>query len=103
MKNSKQKTIGINPLEDYITKAGDKDSQLTIGHPDHVKKQRVTFHISVDLIERLKNAVYWEPGLTLAALAEVALAKELDELEQERGGPYAQRKEHKLRVGRPII
>ena len=37
-----------------------------------VGKDRLTVHLPVDLIEGVKNAVYWTPGLTLARLAEDA-------------------------------
>ena len=37
-------------------------------------KQRITVQISVDVIERIKNAVYWTPGLTLTSLAEEAFS-----------------------------
>jgi hypothetical protein len=68
----------------------------------HIKKQRVTIHVPAELIDRVKNAVYWEPGLTLAGFAEMALAKALEELEQERGTPFPHRRDRQLRGGRPI-
>jgi hypothetical protein len=64
-------------------------------------KKRATFHLSADLIDRLRNAVYWSPGLTLAGLAEEALERKLAELEAERGEPFPERKEE-LRGGRPV-
>lgn len=68
----------------------------------HVKKQRVTIHVSEQLIDRVKNAVFWEPGLTLAAFAEMALAETLERFEQERGAPFPSRREKQLRGGRPL-
>jgi predicted DNA binding CopG/RHH family protein len=65
------------------------------------KKQRITVQISEDVIERVKNAVYWTPGLTLASLAENAFSKAVNALEKERGGPFPKRKEE-LKTGRPI-
>lgn len=64
-------------------------------------KQRITVQISADVIERIKNAVYWTPGLTLAALAEEMFAKGVDLLEMKRGEPFPHRKEE-LKTGRPI-
>jgi len=64
-------------------------------------KERLTVHLTVDVIERAKNAVYWSPGLTLAGLAEKALHKALEGLEKTHGGPFAHRKEE-LKGGRPI-
>jgi hypothetical protein len=65
------------------------------------KKQRITVQISEDVIERIKNAVYWTPGLTLASLAEKAFSKIVDELENDREAPFPKRKEQ-LKTGRPI-
>ncbi len=65
------------------------------------QKQRITVQISVDVIERVKNAVYWTPGLTLAALAEEALSKAVDELEGKNGEAFSKRKDE-LKTGRPL-
>lgn len=65
------------------------------------QKQRITVQISEDVIERLKNAVYWSHGLTLAALAEEAFSKIVDELEKNREAPFPKR-EKELKTGRPI-
>ncbi len=58
-------------------------------------------HLSVDLIDRVKNAVYWTPGLTLAGLAEDALSKAVERLERERKEPFPPRKAE-LKGGRPL-
>lgn len=107
----KQKTIGLNPLEEYLTstKATKEEPQEILEEPvpfvasEAGAKQRITIHISAAVIERVKNAVYWEPGLTVAGLAEEALERAVESLEAERGTPFPQRKEHRLRGGRPII
>lgn len=128
----KQKTIGLNPLEEYLSKSNQRESQeevdgkaqeaslatplVLVGEPTSLPsapseqkaevipgKQRITLHISAHVIDRLKNAVYWEPGLTLAGFAEEALEKALDEMEAERGKPFEKRRQHRLRGGRPII
>lgn len=67
-----------------------------------VQKERVTIHVPAQLIDKVKNVVYWEPGLTLAAFAEVALQRLLDDLEKERGEPFPPRKRHRLFGGRPL-
>ena len=63
-------------------------------------KQRITVQISFDVIERLKNAVYWTPGLTIASLAEEAFSNAVDMLEKE-NVTFPHRKEE-LKTGRPI-
>ena len=65
-------------------------------------KQRITLHISTELVDRIKNAVYWEPGLTVAGFAEEAFSDTIAALEKERGEPFPQRKHHRLRGGRPV-
>lgn len=65
-------------------------------------KQRITLHISAELVDRVKNAVYWEPGLTVAGFAEEAFTDAINALEEERGAPFPQRKQHRLRGGRPV-
>lgn len=64
-------------------------------------KQRITVQISVDVIKRVKNAVYWTPGLTLASLAEEAFSRAVDVLESKREASFPERKEE-LKTGRPI-
>ena len=42
----------------------------------------------VSVIERAKNAVFWTPRLTLAALASQALTNAVDSLEKKRGEAF---------------
>lgn len=65
------------------------------------KKERLTVQISSEVIDRIKDAVYWTPGLTLSALSEEAFIKIIDFLESERKSPFPKRKEE-LKSGRPI-
>ncbi len=37
------------------------------------KKLRLTVHLPAELIERIKNAVFWTPGLARAELAELRI------------------------------
>lgn len=109
---AKRKTIGDNPLDSLIQPISnnghaaevlevDDEPKQNLQKKTKSTKQRITVQISEEVIERLKNAVYWTPGLTLAALAEEALAKAVDELEKEREAPFSKRKEE-LKTGRPI-
>lgn len=109
---SKRQTIGENPLDSLIqpisNKGGEKsildgeqDIKNIIASRSKVPKQRITVQISHNVIERLKNAVYWTPGLTLAALAEEAFSRAIDRLENERAARFPDRKEE-LKTGRPI-
>jgi hypothetical protein len=97
-----RKTIGMNPLDAVIPRdlAPGGADQETEKRP-RVEKERLTVHLSVDLIERVKNAVYWTPGLTLAGLAEDALRQAVDQLEHARGEPFPPR-QRELTGGRPL-
>lgn len=103
----KNRTIGLNPLTDYLThkdntkkKTPQKDIKPAI--EEKSLKTRVTIHLPVDLIDKVKNAVYWEPGLTLTEFAEQALARELKRWEKEWGEEYPKRKDYHLKGGRPL-
>ena len=63
-------------------------------------KQRLTITLSGTLLDRLRNAVYWTPYLTLAGFIESAVTTKLDELEKQNGEPFLTRKEE-LKGGRP--
>jgi len=56
----------------------------------------MTVHISADIIERIRDVVFFTPGLTLAAFAEEAFEKALDNTRTfpQRNG--------ELKTGRPI-
>lgn len=129
-----KKTIGLNPLEEYLSAPKNsavkkeivlepkavkdvleeaveidgqgqlaiKGTRVSLEEQERPSKQRITLHISSDLIDRVKNAVYWEPGLTVAGFAEDAFMQAIASLEAERGSPFPQRKQHRLRGGRPV-
>jgi hypothetical protein len=92
---AKRRTIGTNPLDAVIPTPREEKS------PSRVVKERLTVHLPVDLIDRIKNAVYWTPGLTLAGLAEEALAAAVEKLERARGEPFPPRRSE-LKGGRPL-
>lgn len=63
-------------------------------------KERLSVTLPVELLERLRNAVYWTPDLTIAGLIEQAVADSVDRLEQRHGEPFPPRIES-LKRGRP--
>lgn len=65
------------------------------------KREKLTVHLTHDLIERVKNAAYWNPRLTIASIAELGVKYAIEQVEKEHGGPYPQR-ESELKGGRPI-
>lgn len=108
----KRQTIGDNPLDSLIQPIShnghttavvgvDDESKQNLQKKTKSTKERITVQISEEVIERLKNAVYWTPGLTLASLAEESFSRAVDILEEERKASFPKRKEE-LKTGRPI-
>ena len=70
-------------------------------------RKRATFHLPDDLLNRVRNAVFWLSGppvrQTLGALVEEALSKHMDRLEKKHNGgkPFKQRWAEN-RGGRPL-
>jgi len=106
---AKRQTIGDNPLDAYISPQSsnsievmdEPEKNTVVKKGNSSKKQRITVQISEEVIDRVKNSVYWTPGLTLASLAEEAFVKAVDELENQRGEPFSKRKDE-LKTGRPL-
>lgn len=110
-----QSTMQSNPLDAVVpfgespAPAPQKRQTPTVAAPVQeerreqggARKERFTAHLSGELIERARNAVYWTPGLTLARLTEEALTAHLDRMEQARGGSFDHRTAE-LAPGRPV-
>lgn len=100
----KRSTIGDNPLDavlPQITKLSSREPAQEPAQETKERKERLTVHLPLSLINRVKNAVFYTPGLTLAELAEQALVRVVDELEAKRGEPFPQRTKD-LQGGRPM-
>ena len=63
---------------------------------------RLTVSLPGDLVDRLRDAVYWSPGLTLTWLIARSLRTSLAEMESLRQGPFPKRTKA-LRAGRPRL
>ncbi|MGK7935842.1 MAG: hypothetical protein AB4206_08595 [Xenococcaceae cyanobacterium] len=66
-----------------------------------ISRGRLTVKLPAEVIERLRNAVYWTPGATVAGLTASAISQYIDQMEAERGEPFPPRKEE-LKTGRPF-
>jgi hypothetical protein len=66
-----------------------------------VRRSKVSAEVDYDVADRVKNAVYWTPGLTMARFIEKALEDAIDKLEEDRGGKFEAR-EGELVGGRPM-
>ena len=63
-------------------------------------RERLTVKLPRSLIDRLRNAVYWTPGLTITGFLAKCITSGVAGLEKERGDQFPQR-ERALRPGRP--
>jgi|SRR5579884_3195707 len=98
MPKPKRSTIGADPFASVIPQRTQTQPEP---RPESPRKKHMTFLLRAEATERVKNAVFWTPGLTLADLADQALAEAVDRLEKKRGEPYPHRTSE-LKGGFPI-
>ena len=77
---------------------------VAIGTGDARPKRmvRLTVNLPSDLVEQMRDAVYWTPGLTLAWMIARAVCASLAELTSAHQGPFPRRPKP-LRAGRPRL
>ena len=63
---------------------------------------RTTFQMRPDLLERVRNAVFWTPGMTLTQFYSEAVEILLQQMEKERGEEFPQRTSD-VKRGRPSL
>lgn len=110
----KKSRLGASPLAHYLSSQEQTPSsvaEIRAAQPvlksdntsqDSAKKERITIHLPTELIDKVKNIVYWEPGVTLTSFAQRAFELAVQEKEAERGQSYPERKERLLKSGRPV-
>jgi hypothetical protein len=77
-------------------------SRSSKGDRQQPRTVRLTVSLPCDLVDRLRDAVYWSPDLKLAWLIAQSLRTSLSELETSRKGPFPKRI-MALRAGRPRL
>ena len=65
------------------------------------KRERLTAQLPPEVMNRVRDAVYWTPGLTIAGMTAQALNQYVDRLEAERGESFPPR-QGAVRMGRPV-
>jgi hypothetical protein len=101
--NSSKPKSRLSPL--WTDKQQESPRDVLIGGGGSVvepKKVRLTTMVGAEAANLARNAVYWTPRLTMSALIERAIVREVQELEKERGKPFPQR-ERELPSGRPYL
>jgi hypothetical protein len=66
-----------------------------------ISKKLISVRLPVDLIERVRDAVYLTPEITMCDFAEDAFTKAMELLEQSRGEPFPKRI-REIKKGRPM-
>ena len=66
-----------------------------------IKQERLSARVPQEVMERVRNAVYWTPGLTIAGMTAQALEQFIDQIEAERGEPFP-RRQGEIQIGRPV-
>lgn len=94
------KTISLsvpkgNPVREELSKTN-------MSTPPQPRTVRLTVSLPGDLVDRLRDAVYWSPDLKLAWLIAQSLRASLADLESLRQGPFPKRM-MALRAGRPRL
>jgi hypothetical protein len=97
MKKRKRRRAEPHPL---ASKAKRRPKGPALDRRRAPQSARITLQLPAELVERLRNAVYWTPGLTLTAVVTDALQNRLDKMETAHHGIFTQR-EQQLRRGRP--
>lgn len=79
--------FGIEAIELSI-KWNELLEELDRKEKSRMSKERVTFCISEETLDRVKNAVYWTPGMTLSAFSEEALIRQVELMEMANGSKF---------------
>lgn len=68
-----------------------------------MEKRRISIRLTDQLIERMRNAAYYVPGLTISALVDKAIGDAVGRVEKAHndGKPF-QTRGSELRAGRPL-
>lgn len=89
-----------SPLETGTTQVGAAAPVAPVCTSHSRKNMRVTLNLPTPLLDRMRNTVYWTPGLTLTGLIKSALQNALDNFERQQGRPFPSRLSE-LKSGRP--
>lgn len=77
-------------------------NKKTETEPRQPRMVRLTVNLPSNLVEQMRDAVYWTPGLTLAWMVARSVRASLNELETVNQGPFPRRAKP-LRAGRPRL
>ena len=100
MATPRRSTMATNPFDEQL-RAAQEPAAPSANGTTQPWRDRITVPLAAELQERIRNAVFWTPGLTLGAFALRAFTHALEEVECANGGPFPAR-HGELTAGRPI-
>lgn len=100
-------SLSNQPVQNHSIKnghTGTSNSAFSPGRADRQQPRKIRLTVSLpgDLVDRLRDAVYWSPSLTLAWLIAQSIRTSLAEMEVVRQEPFPKRT-NALRAGRPRL
>jgi len=98
----KRPRAGKHPLEHHakLRTSGPALERRTSPRKASPDKERLTVQLGAEILNRLRNAVFWTPGLTMTRLIEHCIIHAVDGMERKRGRAFPQRFDQ-LKAGRP--
>ena len=97
-----RQTTPLDPAEEKPRKPASPPARPSKAETQQPRTVRLTVSLPGDLVDRLRDAVYWSPDLKLAWLIARSLQASLADLEMSRQGPFPKRM-MALRSGRPRL
>jgi hypothetical protein len=94
-------TTPAGPTENQLRRGGTVTT-LVSEKSERPRMVRLTVNLPSHLVEQMRDAVYWTPGLTLAWMIARAVRASLADLETIHQGPFPRRLKP-LRAGRPRL
>ena len=96
-------TTTADPSESQLRRGANVTSPSIVNEgTEKPRMVRLTVNLPSHLVEKMRDAVYWTPGLTLAWLIARAVRASLADLEIIHQGPFPRRLKP-LRAGRPRL
>ena len=96
-------TATTGPTETPFRRHGEVTSPGLVSEKiERPRMVRLTVNLPSTLVEQMRDAVYWTPGLTLAWMIARAVRASLADLETIHQGPFPRRLKP-LRAGRPRL
>ncbi len=97
-----QQTSSRNMSKEQPVRQTNQTAKASTAETPPSRMVRLTVSLPGELVDRLRNAVYWSPGLTLAWLIAKSLRTSLAEMESSRQEPFP-RRTTALRAWRPRL